>query len=355
MAQDSLNRRGRLRTVGGPRLVLRDPEDELPPNPDYTGVGAVLRGARRQAGLSVEDIAVRLRIRRDYLKAIERGDFSALPGASYALGFVRSYAEYLRLDGVRAVEAYKDETGGPQIDGPLSFPAPAAEQRLPRFWLVVVALILAGGIYVYWAGRQEQLFAIADRVPPVPERILSAAPPPALMPAPIAPASPPVVVPPAAEVAPPADGSAVAVPPPVATVPVEPPSDLAPPPIMAAVPPPPPLPQVTPQAVEVPPPKPPGLYGSEQADVRVTIHATERAWIRVAGPQGQTLFQRILEPGETYRVPNQPDLVMDAGNLGGIDLTVDGKPIPPLGGSGVPKRNIALAPATLLERRVPAN
>ncbi len=353
MVQDPLNRRSRLRPVGGPRLVLRGPDEEPPENPDYTGVGAVLRTARRQDGLRIEDVATRLRIRRDYLRAIERGDFAALPGTSYALGFVRSYAEFLRLDGSRAVEAFKEETGGPSADEPLSFPVPAAEQRLPRFWLVFAALVVAIGIYVYWASRQEQLFAVTEPVPPVPERILSAAPPPPATP--VVPIVPVLPAPPVAGVPSVPGEAAVSSPTPPSFLP----SPVVPPAPAVAPPAPPPLPQA---AEVVPPPsKPAGIYGSEQADVRVVINATQRAWIRVAGPQGQTLFQRILEPGETYRAPNQPDLVMDAGNLGGLDVVVDGKVIPPLGGAGVPKRNISLAPAVLLappvplERRAPAN
>jgi cytoskeleton protein RodZ len=97
------------------------------------------------------------------------------------------------------------------------------------------------------------------------------------------------------------------------------------------------------------------VFGSEAQDVRVVVKATQRAWIRVATAQGQTLFQRILEPGEVYRVPEQPDLVLDAGNLGGIELSVQGRALPPLGASGVPRRNISLAPASLLERASAAN
>ena len=61
-------------------------------------VGALLREAREASGRSVADVVASLRIRRVYLEAIEDGRFDELPGAAYAVGFVRSYATYLRLD-----------------------------------------------------------------------------------------------------------------------------------------------------------------------------------------------------------------------------------------------------------------
>ena len=61
-------------------------------------VGAFLREARETTGRTVLEVAENLRIRRVYLEAIEDGRFDELPGATYAVGFVRSYASYLRLD-----------------------------------------------------------------------------------------------------------------------------------------------------------------------------------------------------------------------------------------------------------------
>ena len=90
MAKDSLQRRDRLKAVDKPRLVLLDLDEEQVENPDYQGVGAVLRDQRRQSGLTLEDVAARIRIRQPYLKALEAGDFAALPGRSYAIGFIRS-------------------------------------------------------------------------------------------------------------------------------------------------------------------------------------------------------------------------------------------------------------------------
>ena len=76
----------------------------------YVGVGAQLRAQREQNGFSVEEVAQRLRIRLAHLQSIEHGRFDDLPGRIYAIGFIRSYAEFLDLDGQSVVELYKQET-----------------------------------------------------------------------------------------------------------------------------------------------------------------------------------------------------------------------------------------------------
>ncbi|MET0179783.1 MAG: helix-turn-helix domain-containing protein [Novosphingobium sp.] len=62
-------------------------------------VGDRLRRARELAGLKRRDIAFRTKINERHLAAIEGGDFAALPGRAYAVGFARSYASALGLDG----------------------------------------------------------------------------------------------------------------------------------------------------------------------------------------------------------------------------------------------------------------
>jgi cytoskeletal protein RodZ len=376
MARDPLNRRDRLRLVEPPRLVLHDPTEDLPADPNYNGVGAALRAVRRQAGFGLDEVAARLRIRRDYLRAVEAGQFASLPGASYAQGYVRSYADFLGLDAAQVLEAYRQEDDAANADRPLNFPVPAADQRTPRIWLLLLAAVLCLGVYLAWAVYQERQYLASRELPPVPDSILSAAPPPAPtplpapLPAPLAtapapvppapalstavPVRPLILPPPAAED--PAPPAAPALAAPLLVTPAPPPSLApAPPPALAvAVPPPPPLPGAPPAAVPAPP-RPAGIFGSEAPDARILVRASQRAWIRVATGQGQTLFQRILEPGEVYRVPDQPDLIMDAGNLGGLEITVDGKTVPPLGATGIPRKNISLVPATLLERAAAAN
>jgi cytoskeleton protein RodZ len=364
MPRDSLNRRDRLRLVEPSRLTLHDPlEDELA-DPSYQGVGAGLRAVRRQSGLTIDDVAERTRIKKNFIQAIEAGDFAALPGSSYAQGFVRSYAEALNLDSGQVLDAYRRELGAAKLDRPLSFPIPAADKRTPRRWILGLGIVAGVCIYLAWAVLQDRQYTASREVPPVPQSILSVAPP---VPEPPVIAQPPVLAPPrpaAAETAPSAAPPAPAVaamsspapaaPPAVAVEPSTPAPGVPQPPVSVANPsmPPPPLPQA---AANPPPVRVAGVYGADGADVRTVVKATQRAWIRVRTSQGQTLFQRTLEPSEVYRVPNQGDLVLDAGNLGGIEVTIDGRNLPVLGASSVARRNISLAPASLLERAGAAN
>lgn len=62
--------------------------------------GAKLRAAREAQGLSMQDVATRTRIAQRQLEAIERDDYSALPGIPYAVGFARAYARAVDLDEV---------------------------------------------------------------------------------------------------------------------------------------------------------------------------------------------------------------------------------------------------------------
>lgn len=61
-------------------------------------LGAMLRGARTQRGMSVEDVAQVTKIPRATLVALERDDDAALPAPVFVRGFVRAYAQAVGLD-----------------------------------------------------------------------------------------------------------------------------------------------------------------------------------------------------------------------------------------------------------------
>ncbi len=64
----------------------------------YSEIGAVLRSAREDRHMSLSEVARLLHIRARYLDAIERGDFTQLPGLPYAKGYMQAYAAFLELD-----------------------------------------------------------------------------------------------------------------------------------------------------------------------------------------------------------------------------------------------------------------
>lgn len=131
-------------------------------------VGAFLREAREATGRTVLDVAENLRIRRVYLEAIEDGRFDELPGATYAVGFVRSYASYLRLDAPSLVARFKEEASGIAAPQELGFPTLVPEGRFPGGLLVTVCLLLAAAAFGGWYWFQSQNSIEVVRVPAPP-------------------------------------------------------------------------------------------------------------------------------------------------------------------------------------------
>jgi len=76
---------------------------------NISNVANVLRSARRQQKLSVDAVAKEICVRGRYLSAIEEGRYSDLPGKTFAIGFVKSYAKMLKLDQNALSEKFKSE------------------------------------------------------------------------------------------------------------------------------------------------------------------------------------------------------------------------------------------------------
>lgn len=88
--------------------------NRIKPNSEFFfrhSVGKTLKLRRKQLGLSLRDIAKSTRIRPDYLKAIEKNNFSDMPHDVHSLGFVRQYAKRLGLDSETAATKYLLERG----------------------------------------------------------------------------------------------------------------------------------------------------------------------------------------------------------------------------------------------------
>ncbi len=69
-------------------------------------IGNSLREARERQGLGYPEIELATKIRAKYLRALEEEDFTSIPGDAYIRGFLRTYAEYLGLDGDVYVDEY---------------------------------------------------------------------------------------------------------------------------------------------------------------------------------------------------------------------------------------------------------
>ena len=109
-------------------------------------IGGSLREARLKRDLTPADVQKAIRIRDRYLQALEEERWELLPGDAYVKGFLRTYADYLGLDGNLYVEEYNSRFAHP--DEPAFVPE-RFERRGTRFGvgflrpLIVVGLIAA--------------------------------------------------------------------------------------------------------------------------------------------------------------------------------------------------------------------
>jgi hypothetical protein len=69
-------------------------------------IGYSLRAARERQGIGLPEAELATKIRAKYIRALEEEDFETLPADTYARGFLRTYADYLGLDGEIYVEEY---------------------------------------------------------------------------------------------------------------------------------------------------------------------------------------------------------------------------------------------------------
>jgi cytoskeleton protein RodZ len=314
-------------------------------------VGRLLRDQREARGLDLATVEKSLKIRRANLEAIEEGRFDKLPGAAYIPAFLRAYASHVGLDPEKVMTAY--HLSGPvPIKRPVTLPAdfPIVEKRAPIGLAVLTVLLVVGVGYAAWHYLPREQSVVAEKVPPVPDRLLASNPnpapsteahPPAAATSPLAPVAPSA---PSTQEARPASGNlptevwparreAAAPPPPqppqgaplappvVAAVPPPPPPPVmmnlpgpgqaqaaqppvAEPPRVATQQPPPPPQQATAPAVEEaarPPAAEPPAIVPVRADTTVRVRGN--SWIELRAPNGDVLAQTYVRAGESYVVP----------------------------------------------------
>lgn len=72
-------------------------------------LGDILRKEREKQNLTVKDVELGTSIRSLYISAIEEGKYEVLPGEVYLKGFIKTYAEFLKLSGTDMLELYRNE------------------------------------------------------------------------------------------------------------------------------------------------------------------------------------------------------------------------------------------------------
>ncbi|MFP4313255.1 MAG: helix-turn-helix domain-containing protein [Alphaproteobacteria bacterium] len=255
-------------------------------------VGEILRRGREHYGQTLEQVEASLRIRAMQLHALEEGRVDQLPGKAYALGFVRSYAEYLGLDGEKMVQLYKAQTLG-KIKPDLNFPVAASESKLPALWLAIGLALIGIVIIGLWAFYKGDDRSMVEEIPPVATVLNGDSP---------------------------QEECSVYGPP-------------APTPLQLA--------EMQARAQESAASEP------EEAEQGIILNIVENSWVEIRDASGRSIVSRVLKQGEQYFVPDRPDLRMNLGNASGVEILIDGKALPVLGRRGEVKRNISLDSASL--------
>lgn len=123
--------------------------------------GETLRIERENKGWSLSAVAQQLNLSERSLSQIEAGDFSQLPGHTFARGYVRAYAKLLGLDQALLVQQYGQHTGSDstgssvhslgQIDEPVRL-----SRSVMRFFSFALLLIVAGSAFYWWQEQESR-------------------------------------------------------------------------------------------------------------------------------------------------------------------------------------------------------
>lgn len=139
--------------------------------PSAPRAGADLRAARERLGWPIEHVSQSLRIRITHLEALEEGRIDLLPGSTYAVGFLRTYARTLGLDPDEVARRFKAEASEVNRRTELVFPAPIPQRGLPAGAIVLLSICLAVFAYAGWYRLSGEGRLPAETVTPVPQRL----------------------------------------------------------------------------------------------------------------------------------------------------------------------------------------
>ncbi len=238
-------------------------------------VGDILRRTRLHYGQSLKDIENALRIRESQLRAIENGEVEKLPGRVYAVGFVRTYAEFLGLDGAKIAHLFVSQHMESQPKNELSFPLPASESRTPSVFMIVLSLILVFGVFILWGVvNAPKTVAPENReIPSVPDDVRSE----------IDSGNP--------------------------SIPNE---------------------SVFGMRLETPD----GQDAADQVEGEegIILNMLEESWVQIKDAEGNTVLSETLTAGDQYFLPNNPGLTMTLGDARAVEILIDGHALMPLGG-----------------------
>lgn len=280
--------------------------------------GGALRQARETQGLSIQDVASKLRLGPKQIEAIEADRFEKLPEPTIVRGFIRNYAKLLKINAEPLLDAYivivpsntrHEMTVKPSTNMQMT----SGDKRKVSSYLGAGLLtLLALGVWLFY---QNYIQKPSPTKPSASAEILAteALPEPALPAAERAPqqASPSqssveLTLPPAAD---------TAIPPPAVTAP----AGTANPAVV------PNSGQVTVPAVSLPaePAPAPALAGTSKLE----FNASQETWINVIDASGREIYNKTIFSGSRESIDVTPPVNVTVGNAGATSLNMNGKTI----------------------------
>ncbi|MGU2439692.1 helix-turn-helix domain-containing protein [Burkholderia cenocepacia] len=295
-------------------------------------VGSRLAQLRETKGWSVDDVSARLKVAPQKLRALEAGDINHLPGVTFALGVVRSYAKMLGVDPEPFAQALRRERGVPEVDlsmpassgtdlprGRVSIPLGGSSRHHPWLWgtgIVIVAVVAV--LMWHTGGDSSSLLARfkggdAEHASAASAATASSAAEEAATNAASGAVTNAVPAPAAASAAP-AQAIASAVPAPAAPVATAAASQ----PVAATA------------AASTAAPAQPASVVVAAGQSMVELKVKQDCWFSVRDKNGKELFSALVRAGETKQVAGDGPFKVTIGNKAGLDaVAFDGKPVDP--------------------------
>ena len=328
------------------RIHLREISGDL--DTPLETVGQDLRAARLRRGDDLATVSKVLKIRKDHLEALEEDRIDALPGRTYAVGFVRSYSDYLGLDSVQCVERFKAEIAGrsDEAQPPVTVIDEDEHRKLPQGWMiiaVVVLLLVLYGAFELAASVNRTLNEPVTAPPPqYMPRPAAVAPKPALAPIPQPTLSLPATLPQSTQTNL-GENTVVAPLSPATTATTTPPPTNANGLLPSG------SPETTQQQADAPLPQG-QVYGEQNKNARVVLHLRQTARILVQGPDGTLFINRTLKAGDSYKVPNFVGMTLTTSNAGAVELDLDGTALGLVGKNQETAEALSLDPQAVMDR-----
>lgn len=308
--------------------------NKLPEHLLKNAIGGFLKQKRLEHSYELQDVSDVINIRAVQLKAIEEGDLSNLPGMVYAIGFVRSYAEFLNLDSQDIVKKFKNEHDEISEKPDLTFPVPVSDAQTPDRRVLISSVIGVIVVLALWGifSGDDDMAELAE-IPELPVELVAEneASNLALSQSLIASIEETTSI----ETEPKVDSPLLK--PAKTTVENKPVEHIEK--------------QVEKQTEKIVK-APPVVKKIAKIKTRIVIKANKPSWIQIQDKNDKNIFKKVMRPGDEYRVPNKrQDLTLITANAGGLDIFVDGKKIAPLGKSGDIMRGVILQASELTRVR----